>query len=100
MTTLVEEMAPMPPDQMSNRLKEVFDSDRAYVLAGEIIEAAMRGELKKGPLCGIIDRELDRARREENEACAKVAENVEVTLDGDDPFGNLQIAAVIRARVK
>jgi hypothetical protein len=31
------------------------------------------------------------------EACAKVAEDYEVTLDEDDPFGNLQIASALRA---
>ncbi len=34
------------------------------------------------------------------EAAAKIAEGVEVTLDADDPFGNHQIAAAIRAEIK
>jgi hypothetical protein len=33
------------------------------------------------------------------ERCAQVAENFEVTLDEDDPFGNRQIAAGIRALI-
>jgi hypothetical protein len=57
-------------------------------------------------LLGIMPREefelvmaaRDEWKREAYEDAARIAENCEVTLDGDDPFGNLQIAAAIRAR--
>jgi hypothetical protein len=43
-----------------------------------------------------ISSAINQAMADERERCAKIAENCEVTLDGNDPFGNLQIAAAIR----
>jgi hypothetical protein len=64
---------PMPPDQMS----EMPDDDLAALTR------------RYWPL-------IDRARREENEACARVADEYAAS---DDPMGR-EIAAAIRARVK
>jgi hypothetical protein len=46
-----------------------------------------------------IEDAIQIAKRTAYEDAAKIAENCEVTLDGDDPFGNHQIAAAIRSRI-
>jgi hypothetical protein len=84
---------PMPPDQMSAEALVILA--RANI-PPDIQELLVRGDPLRGIAPNAIGKALAAARREENEACQKIAEK----FHEDGLFTGLILRDAIRARVK